>query len=136
MKKIVVVTGSRKWRAKGTIFRALGAEQPDLVIHGGAYGADKIAQEWCEMMGVQFLEVSPDYRSTLYSAVKAPLVRNIEMARIVQGLQLAGAEVVVLAFPLPGSRGTPHMMGVCARMGFAVFNCLPSSGPIPPASSR
>jgi hypothetical protein len=43
----VLVTGSREFTDKQTIFYALDHARPDIVIHGGARGADTIASEWC-----------------------------------------------------------------------------------------
>ena len=44
--KVVIVTGSREWTNMGLIFSVLSEEAPDLVVHGGARGADRIAHMW------------------------------------------------------------------------------------------
>jgi hypothetical protein len=46
----LAVTGSRHWTDEGAIFRALDdvRPRPTLLIHGGARGADRIAEMWAK----------------------------------------------------------------------------------------
>lgn len=95
----VLVTGSRKATDVAKIFDTLKKElkKGDVVIHGGAFGADNIAQAYCEQHDVTMVVVRPVYetKSEYY------LHRNAEMV---------GMADRVIAFPLEGSvdksRGT------------------------------
>lgn len=45
-RKVVIVTGSRNWCNQRIIYEALSNYAPDLVVQGGAKGADAIAKRW------------------------------------------------------------------------------------------
>lgn len=51
---------------------------PDLIITGGATGADTLARNWANSRGIPYKEFRPDY--TAHEPHVAPLVRNQEMA--------------------------------------------------------
>jgi hypothetical protein len=46
--KEVIVTGGRDYSDKVTLNSVLDLIDPDVVIQGGASGADKLAKEWAE----------------------------------------------------------------------------------------
>lgn len=104
----VLVTGSRKWVARTTIWNALNAELEQYggvhLIHGGAEGADDIAERWAfgqSQMGseIAITRLVPDYDRW---GKRAPLIRNGILAR-------DGADVCH-AFPLQGTGGTRQCM--------------------------
>lgn len=118
----VIVTGSRDWVARIPIWNALYSEitqYPEgiIVVHGGAEGADGIADRWAWGMhrvghNVRPEVHKPDYEQ--YSPIRAPLVRNRKMAEL-------GA-AVCHAFPIEGGTGTRHMMTRCFAAGIPVVN--------------
>jgi hypothetical protein len=117
--KIAIVTGSRDWQNREALWRALDDEKPDIVIHGNCEhrdrrlrGADADADAWARMNGVMLL-AAPAHFDRLGG--KAGPIRNSFMAKVVaailDGWPNPPHEVVVIAAPLPGSRGTPDMVG-------------------------
>lgn len=117
----VIVTGSRQWTDKKSVWTALNLELAEheclTVVHGGASGADLIADRWAKGMANCGLDVDvevyyPDYLT--YDRKTAPLVRNRRMAEL-------GADVCY-AFPLEGGTGTRHMMTQAMLFGINVIN--------------
>lgn len=117
----VLVTGSRDWVNRTAIWNALHAELVQFgeitVVHGGAHGADDIADRWAWGMRAAGHLVNvevhkPNYE--MFSARRAPLHRNQEMVE-------AGADVCH-AFPIDGSTGTRHCMTRAIAAGIPVVN--------------
>ena len=56
MTKRIIVTGSRSFSDKTLLDRALDSAQyyfeDMVVVHGGASGADALAEQWCQAHGV------------------------------------------------------------------------------------
>lgn len=106
----VIVTGSREWTNKHEMRRVLGGlPLGSTVVHGGARGADSIADEVARELGLE-VEVFPaDWEQY---GKRAGHIRNQQMVD-------AGADYC-LAFPLPGSRGTYDMMERAERAGIFV----------------
>lgn len=99
----VLVTGSRGWTELAPIRQAfawvLERHRLDpavvMVVHGAAKGADLIATQVAEAMGMKAEAWPADWET---HGRKAGPLRNAEMVA-------AGADIC-LAFPLPGSIGT------------------------------
>lgn len=117
----VIVTGSRQWVDRLSVWTALNQELEIFgamtLVHGGAAGADDIADRWAwgaHQAGRDIhVEVHrPDY--VKYDKKTAPLIRNREMAEL-------GADVCY-AFPLEGGTGTRHMMTQAMLFGINVIN--------------
>lgn len=110
----VLVCGSRKWNDKGIIAASLCAlkeEHKDLmIIQGGADGADKIAKLWAHHWGV--MEVTVDANWGYYHNAAGP-VRNRWMLELAPDL--------VLAYPLPGSKGTYNMVEAAIKAEIKVI---------------
>lgn len=104
----VLVTGSRKWADAGVIFAALNKHDPDVVVHGGALGADSIAHRWCKVRGRIAQVHFPDWSQGKGAALR----RNAEM--------LEEMVDIVLAFPMPDSRGTRHTISRAKELGIEV----------------
>lgn len=134
----ILVTGSRDWKDRDAIRRALIEAARDVpagsvtVVHGAARGADSIADEVANGLGMQVEDhpVTPsDWRRV---GKGAGHVRNAEMVRL-------GADVV-LAFPLGESRGTRGCMQLATEAGLTVRDLgdqpppqpLPVPPPLPP----
>lgn len=111
---LVMVTGSRGWTARDKLDAALDYLY-DLtyfngytmtLIHGGAKGADTMAQEWAKNNRVQTQILLPDWNK--YGR-RAGIVRNNQM--------LDNSPSLVLAFWDGTSRGTQHAIHEAQRRG-------------------
>jgi hypothetical protein len=108
--KVVVVTGSRylPWSAAPAIQEVLRGA--DLLIVGGAPGADTIAERVAESVFVPVLKCRANW--ALHGPGAGP-IRNGVMVKFARVFKLAGHEVICYAFPLgasPGTRGCIKLM--------------------------
>lgn len=122
----VLVTGSRKWsdsdvinKALNEVFKEWVTKQPPelefVVVHGGAPGADFLADQWARKMGVVESRVARDeYRADWENhGLSAGHKRNQEM--LDTGINL------VLAFQWSKkSPGTKGCIKMAKRMGIVV----------------
>lgn len=107
----VIVCGSRKWRDRGRIVSRLADLPADTtIVHGGAPGADQIAHQEAQKLGLLVEVHIPDYDT--YSPKFAPLQRNAAMA-------LLGADLCI-AFWDGRSTGTSHMVAQARERGIPV----------------
>lgn len=105
----VLVTGGRNYDERDVVFWALDTQQPTVVIHGCASGADSLAAEWCKLHpNVAELKFPADWNK--YGKAAGP-IRNKQMLDV-------GQPDVVLAFP--GGAGTANMMRQARERGVAV----------------
>lgn len=101
--KVVIVTGSRNWIDKSIIRMAIiQAGKISLLVHGGCRGADVIAGEVASSLGISVIACQANWR--LYGK-SAGRIRNAQMLNDYK-------PDLILAFPLPSSVGTHHMMGI------------------------
>ena len=109
----LLVCGGRDWDRIGAMVCALEKLRPSLVIHGGADGADHVADVAAAALGIP-VEVYPaDWAR--YGRRAGP-IRNAQM--------LADDEPdAVLAFP--GGRGTADMARQAKRAGVPVWEWQP-----------
>lgn len=133
----VVVTGSRNWpgEAEGKVHRTLDvvlrwSPEPLLLLHGGAAGADSYAEHWyhtqagAKVVRVKFPAKWSDYARTRNGKNPAGAVRNREMLTYAQSqlvVNLYGNPIVV-AFPLPESKGTFDCMKAAVERSIVVFD--------------
>lgn len=108
--KIVLVTGSRSWGDSSRIYEALLREEPDLIIEGGAPGADRFAELWAKTHDVPCLRWPARWDKYGPSAGHIRNSAMVDFAKALSTLlESTHAVVVVLAFPLgtlsPGTRG-------------------------------
>jgi len=114
----VLVTGSRSWTDYDTIEAALGSiiaatDSRIVVVHGGARGADSLAEQAARNLGLDTEVHPPNW--TLGRG--AGYIRNAEMVK-------AGADVA-LAFIVDDSRGASHCAGLAKRAGIPVRRFTP-----------
>jgi len=107
----IAVTGGRKFRDAELVDFALSkalSKGPFVLIHGGASGADNLANQWATKNGIK-TEV---YRAKwgMYGKAAGPM-RNRTMAK--SGLNGC------IAFP--GGKGTENMKQECRAMGVLVW---------------
>lgn len=106
----LLVTGSRNWCDHNLIRSALEewkAKGATVLIHGDARGADAIAAQIAADLGLQILSYPAQWAKY---GKKAGTLRNEQMLR-------EGRPGVVIAFPLPDSIGTWHMVSIAKRAG-------------------
>lgn len=104
----IAVVGSRGWKNRSVIWLWLekNISPGDVILSGGAEGADSIAASWARLHGIALHEILPDYEH--YSGKLAPLVRNAEIA--------ANCDRLV-AFWDGFSRGTMDAVRKAGRLG-------------------
>ena len=111
----ILVTGSRDWDDRNTIYRALqeariGVSHDEIVlVHGGATGADQIAEVYAEAMDWGVEEHRAQW--AVYSKGAGPM-RNREMVD-------SGADIC-LAFIKNNSPGATHCAEYAEARGIPV----------------
>ena len=98
--------------AMGDLTRLRGC--PVRVIHGGAKGADAMAEEWAARCGTEFLIFYADW--TKHGRAAGP-IRNQKMLE-------EGKPQMVIAFP--GGRGTADMVSRARKAGVDVAEIKPN----------
>lgn len=126
MNHTVIVTGSRNWTDKSTLWKMLDLEcdyailsGKNLVVRHGACptGADQLTDEWYfnrrinGYMGISIERFPADWSIGKFAGPK----RNREMVDL-------GADIV-LAFPLGESRGTRGTINYARKQGLIVKDC-------------
>lgn len=121
MRKIVLVTGSRKWTNRSLIERRIKYHLKDktdvFIMHGACSGADTMAHETAQALGLGVLPMPANWDKL---GELAGHIRNTVMLDVVLAMQKCGWSVVVEAFPLPSSKGTVHMMKIAKAAGLHV----------------
>ena len=113
--KIVCVTGSREYRDQTRLFQVLDTHHPQLIVHGGARGADTLA----ELYGTHHRIPTKVFRADWDTYGKsAGHLRNIEMGNALIIARKKGHQITVVAFPIGESRGTRHMMKIARARNF------------------
>lgn len=111
MKRRIIICGSRSWEDYQTMRSVIQGLEPgeDIVVHGGAHGADQMAGEIAVELGLE-VEVHPaDWEK---HGKGAGFIRNEQMA-------LLGADACI-AFWDGESRGTADMMQRASEHGIKV----------------
>jgi len=116
-KKIIIVTGSRFLGSNADVMRLwnwLDDLNPDVVVQGGAAGADHYANQWAKNNGRISITHNADWEN---KGKQAGPIRNIEMLE-----HWGHLAYCVLAFPLPNSVGTKHMVRASRARNLKVIN--------------
>lgn len=101
----ILVCGSRDYSNRTKIFESLREHDPDLIMQGGAKGADSIALEYAVANQIDRITYNADWAK---HGKKAGIFRNIRMLR-------EGKPNLVLAFYSDWnnkSKGTSHMVSI------------------------
>lgn len=108
----VLVCGGRDYDDADFLRRSLWQlhMQPlfDLVIQGGAKGADQLAEQWCMDNAIPYLCVPAPWPT---KGKSAGILRNLRMLEYRPDL--------VVAFP--GGNGTAHMIRIAQEAGVALW---------------
>ncbi len=115
IKKCVIVTGGRDYQKRSRVYATLDAARPDLVIEGGATGADQLARDWADERGVHRATVPALWKK--FDRAAGPM-RNTVMVEILKAFSGSGRECVVYAFP--GGRGTASCVSIATDAGLYV----------------
>lgn len=110
--KIIIVTGSRDHTDFEFIKKSLDSivPKPDLLVHGNCNGADAIADKWATDNNIHPARIPALWKTR---GPKGGPQRNKLMLEA-----FPSAEVV--AFPLPGSKGTANCMRLAKLMNMKV----------------
>jgi len=84
-------------------------EGVEVVIHGGAKGADSLAGRWARDTNTQVKVCKPDWEKYGKSA---GILRNIQMLE---------EETPDLVVAFPGGKGTAHMVSIARKKGVKVI---------------
>ena len=82
----LLITGSRKFDNSIGIIEAiervaeLQGQKITMLLHGGATGADTLAQQWAEENNIPTHIIKPDYEK--HGGKMAPLLRNNELVKL------------------------------------------------------
>lgn len=114
--RAVLITGSRHWVDPSPIADAIMDVDPNLIIEGGADGADFHARVYALRTGTAIL-TWPDEHWGGY--ITGP-TRNGYMVNVAAALKAAGWDVTVLAFPASDSRGTWSCVNQARKAGLDI----------------
>lgn len=112
----VLVTGSRSFANVTYLEQELAALKPDVVVHGGASGADALAEAWCKRNEVDYRAYPAKWRR--HGKAAGP-IRNLAM--LAREHRRDEPIDVCLAFPVGIGRGTRDMMAACEAVGVPVL---------------
>jgi len=106
----VLVCGGRTYSDRDKVNETLDNLLPDIdiLIHGGAQGADSLAREWAKERLISSVAYMADWKNLGRAAGPR---RNELMLR-------EGKPDVVIAFP--GGRGTAHMIAIAKAAGVRI----------------
>lgn len=109
----VLVCGGRDYADRNNIFDTLDSLHEDTaittIIHGGARGADSLADAWARSRGIKTHVFFPDWDK--YGNAAGP-IRNQQMLK-------EGNPDYVVAFP--GGKGTEHMISIAQSAGLRIY---------------
>lgn len=115
--KAIIVCGSREWSDRKAIWSVLDAVDVNILIEGGARGADSHARHWARDAGAIDVVTMP---ARWEQGPSAGPVRNAAMLRVLLALQECGYTAAVHAFVLPSSRGTWDTVNRAKKAGVLV----------------
>ncbi len=107
--KVVIVTGGRDYNDYHKVADILEFLNADLIIQGGATGADKMAKTYAELAGIECQTYEADWNA--YGKAAGP-IRNTLMLK-------ENPNAVVLAFP--GGNGTANCLKQAVSMDMTVL---------------
>lgn len=115
--RVCIVTGGRAFSTRRVLTDALDRLAIDLLIEGGASGADLLARKWAEARGVPHLT---DWALWAVRGKAAGPLRNRHMLSVGRTLARSAddGQLVVAAFP--GGKGTADMVAYAEKSGVPV----------------
>lgn len=107
-----VACGGREYRDADAVHDVLSGRRIDLLIHGGARGADRLAARVALELGIPAVEVPANW--DLYGK-RAGYLRNTLMADLADSVAYIPT---LIAFP--GGKGTEMMVQIATIRGWVV----------------
>lgn len=107
--KRVIVCGGRDYQDREAVFAALDRIRPDLVIQGGATGADRLAFDWCMARTVECYNMPANWKE--HGKAAGP-IRNQRMIDEFRPSML---------IHFPGGRGTADMISRATKAGLEII---------------
>ena len=108
----VLITGSRNWSDKEAVEIAIARAKPDIIIEGGARGADAIAKEYAHKTFRKVIEVKSEWDKY---GKKAGGIRNSTMIAMKPDLVLA------FSMNLSKDKGTRDTVNKAIKKGIKVW---------------
>lgn len=108
----IIVTGGRDYSDQKKVDEVLDLLMPDLVIQGGASGADSLAYNWCMRNKVEGKTYQADWNA--HGKAAGP-IRNRQMIE-------ENPEAIVVAFP--GGKGTSSCIEIAKQFGRLVLSVV------------
>lgn len=110
--KTIIVTGGREYADKSKVIEVLDLIQPDVLVQGGATGADQLAKDWANANEVTCITVDAEW--TKYGKGAG----NIRNAVMLDRFPTA----VVIAFP--GNKGTANCVKFAKQRLMTIIKVL------------
>lgn len=114
--KVSLVCGGRDFIDWEAAEEELESLSPEMIVHGGARGADTLAGRFALERGLPCLCWPADWNA---HGKAAGFIRNRQMAEFLDGLRMLGHQTLVVAFP--GGKGTASMVKIANEMAFKVW---------------
>lgn len=114
-RKVILVCGGRNYSDWKTVWRELQRLKPTKIVTGQCdtkENADKLAERWAYMNGIEYQGYPADWR--MFGTSAGP-IRNSQML---------AAEKPDLVLAFPGGRGTRDMINKALRAGYIVKQVL------------
>ena len=108
----VLITGSRNWSDKDAVEIAIARAKPDIIIEGGAKGADAIAKEYSNKTFRKVIEVKAEWDKY---GKRAGGIRNSTMIAMKPDLVLAFSK------DLSKDKGTRDTVNKAMKKGIVVW---------------
>lgn len=106
--KEIIVTGGRDFTDQEAVFTILDILDPDLIIQGGAKGADLLAARWADSRGKEYKTYHADWDE---HGKAAGHIRNRKML-------VSHPDATVVAFQ--GGRGTANCVDQATKLKMTV----------------
>lgn len=117
MEQRVLVCGGRGYTDSERLFRILdvanNANPITLLVHGGARGADTLAQRWADDRGVCCMVYTANWK------------RDGKAAGPIRNQKMLDTEKPDMVIAFPGGRGTADMVQRAERAGLPVVKVRP-----------
>lgn len=118
----LLITGSRKFDNMADLNEAieevqrLQKQKITILLHGGAKGADTLAQSWAELNHIPTQVIKPNYQK--YNGKTAPLIRNKELVKL--------ADCTLALYTKNRTGGTWHTSQETIKAGKPLYEYLTS----------
>jgi len=109
---IILITGDRKWKNRPKMAKELykRRKKVKLLIHGGAAGADLMAEDYAQLLGIQTAEFAANWN--FYKRAAGPIRNFNQLKFAIAAARTLKEQLLVLAFHsnLKKSKGTRNMV--------------------------